>query len=255
HRPGPDGPSDLPGTIPARAGSTLGVVGLRPLPEGPSPHARGALLAAARGPAVGGTIPARAGEHSEGSPARAGARGPSPHARGAQLAPQRPGVQRGTIPARAGSTLVDLRVLLGVRAFWTTLPIEVFPDRNVGCSQSSASCCSKVMSPAAPESGLMPTPRPMRSRQGPGAVAGAGPVAGDRSCAQRSRAGAAPLPGAVRSGCPSAAPPGSTRVISTNAASASSSRQAAASSAPVSDRAASGPASAAPAANAVIFRL
>src|SRR5690606_4007030 len=155
------------GTIPACAGSTTerqvteaqgrdhpsvrgehrpppGGTGRRP---GPSPRARGARTLVPNDGGPHGTIPACAGSTHERPGASATCRdhprvrgehwvsaraarsqaGPSPRARGAPpsaAAPRGPG---GTIPACAGSTLVDLLVLLGVGAFWTTLPIGVSP--------------------------------------------------------------------------------------------------------------------------------
>src|SRR5690606_7121515 len=85
------------------------------------------------------------GEHSIVAVATSSSGGPSPRARGAPPHRPRPQDRRGTIPACAGSTLVDLLVLLGVGAFWTTLPIGVSPGRACRYSQPSASCCSRVM--------------------------------------------------------------------------------------------------------------
>ncbi len=113
-----------PGTIPACAGSTgVGVrvdVQERDHPhmrgehvgpysrakhkEGPSPHARGALMPAVPGRCRSGTIPACAGSTAGAAHRPVPGRGPSPHARGARHCTGSASGGGGTIPACAGST-------------------------------------------------------------------------------------------------------------------------------------------------------
>ena len=113
-----------PGTIPARAGSTMsrqndwrpgkdhprsrgehfGTSAADAFKQGPSPLARGAQALHPAGQPVGGTIPARAGSTLPPRASRAAARGPSPLARGAPFRCPEHVFFVGTIPARAGST-------------------------------------------------------------------------------------------------------------------------------------------------------